>query len=68
MECSNEVALELLKGKTVNNAITKSHNKSTKVMADLIYSEDPYAYPVLAALIHNDSALGFEGDPSARIA
>lgn len=66
-ECSNLVAKELLKGKTVEIAVTRSHQKASDVVVDLIYSKEPFASPTLVALIHNDSALSFVGEESSRI-
>ena len=67
LECSNLVASQLLKGKTVKEAIEKSHEQTDKEIVDLIYSQEPFASPALAALIHNNSALDFKGNSSARI-
>lgn len=67
LECSNLVASQLLRRKTVKEAIEKSHEQTDKEIVDLIYSQEPFASAALAALIHNDSALDFEGKPSARI-
>ena len=67
LECSNLVASQLLRGKTVKEAVEKSHKQTDKEIVDLIYSQEPFASPALAALIHNDSALDFKGNSSARI-
>lgn len=67
MECSNLVGSHLLKGKTVKEAVNKSHEKAADMIIDLIYSKEPFASPALAALSRNDSALDFKGDSSAKI-
>ncbi len=67
MECSNIIVKELLKGKTVREAIDKSHDKSADEILRLIYSKEPLAPASLQAIIANDSALDFEGNPSVKI-
>lgn len=67
IECSNVVIKELLKGKTVAEAVDKSHQHSEKTVMEMIYSKEPLASPALSALIANDSALDYEGDSNARI-
>ncbi|MBI2147049.1 hypothetical protein HYU19_01070 [Candidatus Woesearchaeota archaeon] len=67
LECSNLVAEELIKGKTVKEAIKKSHEKSADYILNLIYSKDPLAVASLQALVANDEALGFEGEGMARL-
>ncbi len=66
LECSNQVVLELLKNKEVKEAVDKSHEQAEKLMDDLVYSEDPFAPAVLQAIVYNDSALGFVGNPKAK--
>ena len=67
IECSNTVATELLETKTVQEAVGKSHQHSAKTIMDLIYSKEPLASPALAALVANDDALDYKGNPNARI-
>lgn len=47
MECSNIVAIELIKGKTVKEAVKKSHERADELMDELIYSKEPYASATL---------------------
>ncbi len=67
MECSNSIVYELLKGKTVKEAVAKSHERAAELIVELIYSKEYYSSPTLAALIHNDAALDFEGSHSVSI-
>ncbi len=67
MENSNLVAEELIKGKTVKEAVDKAHEHAAKIIIDLVFSEDPYKSPALAAILNNDAALDYEGEASARI-
>lgn len=67
LECSNAVIEELLKGKTVAEAIDISHQKAVDYILDLIQSKEPLAIASLRAVIANDAALGFHGDASATI-
>ena len=67
MECSNSVVLELLKNKTVEEAVLKSHEISERMMVDLIYSPEPFASATLQSVIHNDSSLDFKGKGAVRI-
>jgi len=67
LECSNVVAEELIKGKTVEEAVKRSHEKSVDYILKLIYSNEPLAIASLQALVANDSALDFKGIPSATI-
>ena len=66
-ECSNVIAEELIKGKTVDEAVRKSHEKSADSILELIYSKEPLAAASLQAVVTNDLALGYEGIPSAKI-
>lgn len=65
MECSNVIASEIIKGKSVAEAVEKSHLETARKTEDYIYSEDPHASAILFALFHNDSSLGFCGDKEA---
>jgi hypothetical protein len=65
--CSNTVVYELLKKKTVKEAVDESHTKSAKEIQELIYSKEPLFSPALAALLMNDESLGYLGNPDARI-
>jgi hypothetical protein len=65
--CSNTVVHELLKQKTVKEAVEESHAHSAKEIRELIYSNEPLFSPALAALLMNDESLGFHGDPNTRI-
>ncbi len=67
LQCSNQVSLELLKGKTVEVSVQKSHELADKHIVDIIYSSEPYAGAALFALSHNDDNLGFEGEGNAVI-
>lgn len=67
LEGSNLIMTELLKGKTVGDAVKKSHDHASKTIMDLVYSKEPTASATLQALIANDSALGFAGDTKAKI-
>ena len=67
LECSNIIVGELVKGKTVGEAIKKSHEISANYILELIYSKEPLACASLAALIANDSALDFKGNSSVKI-
>lgn len=67
MENSNLVAEELIKGRTVEDAVGRAHEHAAKLILDLVFSDDPYKSPALAAVVNNDSALSFKGNPSATI-
>lgn len=67
LECSNVVFQELIKGKTVYEAVNRSHERAMELIGELIYSNDPLASPCLQALINNDDALGFVGNASATV-
>lgn len=67
IESSNVVIKELIKSKTVSEAVKKSHEKSADYILELIYSKEPLAGATLQALVVNDFSLDFEGDPSAKI-
>ncbi|MBI2137400.1 hypothetical protein HYU12_02680 [Candidatus Woesearchaeota archaeon] len=67
MANSNLVAEELIKGRTVKEAIDKAHEHAAKLILDLVFSDDPYKSPALAAIVNNDSVLNYEGEESARI-
>lgn len=67
LEGSNIIAERLLKKKTVKEAVSASHEHATEVILELISSRDPYTSPTLAAIVHNDSSLGFEGDSLAKL-
>jgi len=67
LEGSNVIIKELLKGKTVNDAVEKSHEHAARSITELIYSKEPLASPSLQAIVANDSALDFEGEASARV-
>ncbi|MEK6845764.1 MAG: hypothetical protein AABY26_03325 [Nanoarchaeota archaeon] len=65
MECSNLVAGEIIQGKSVAEAVEKSHLEMTRTAEKYIYSSDPHASAILFALVNNDLALGFCGDENA---
>ena len=67
IECSNIIVKELIKSKTVDEAIKKSHEKSADYILELVYSKEPLAIASLQAIIANDSTLDFEGGSSATI-
>lgn len=67
LECSNTIVEELIKGKTVDQAIQKSHERSADYILKLIYSKEPLAIASLQAIVANDTALDFEGISSAKI-
>ena len=56
-EASNAVALGLLKGKTVGEAMQAAHDKTDQRILDLVYSDHPAAETVLKALLMNDEGL-----------
>jgi hypothetical protein len=66
LEGSNLIIIELLKGKTVHQSIQKSHEHAEKSILELIYSKEPLARASLPALIANDAALGYEGNPETK--
>lgn len=66
-ECSNAIVSSLLKGKTVKQAIEKSHTLAVECIVELIYSKEPLAPATLQALVANDEALGYEGNDTATI-
>ncbi len=61
LDCSNIVMNELIKGKTVDEAVNKAHEFAADQILKLIYSEDPWFSATLRALIYNDKGLHFEG-------
>lgn len=67
LECSNIIVKELIKGKTVEEAVQKSHIKSAERILELIYSKEPTAFATLQAIVANDASLDFLGEPSATI-
>ena len=67
MENSNLVVEELIKGRTVKEAVGKAHEHAAKLILDLVFSDDPYKSPALAAIVNNDAYLAYEGEDSARI-
>ncbi len=67
MDSSNAVAKEIIKGKTVTQAIFKSNQLTADFMIELMHSSEPFAKATLYAMIVNDASLGFKGDPEARI-
>ena len=67
IETSNIVAEELIKGKTVEEAVAKAHDNAAKLISQIIFSNDPYKSPILQALINNDYFLAYEGNPLATI-
>ena len=67
LECSNIIAEELIKGKTVDEAIKRSHEIAADYILKLVYSKEPLAVASLQAVIANDAALDFEGSSSATI-
>ncbi|MBI5073278.1 hypothetical protein HZA99_05670 [Candidatus Woesearchaeota archaeon] len=67
LETSNIIVEELLKGKTVQEAVEKSHAKAADYILDLLFSKEPLASASLQALVANDAALDFKGNPLATI-
>lgn len=67
LECSNVIVKELIKGKTVKEAVQSSYKKSADWILKLIYSKEPLAPASLQAVVANDSALDFKGESSAKI-
>ncbi len=67
LEASNSIVEELLKGKTVQEAVDKSHTKAVDTILDLLFSKEPLASASLQALVANDAALDFKGNPNATI-
>lgn len=66
-EASNAVALGLLKGKSVEEAIQASHDKTDQKIMELVYSQSYGARNVLEALINNDEVLTHHGNGAATI-
>ena len=64
---SNIIVEELLKGKTVQESVEKSHAKSADYILDLLFSKEPLASASLQALVANDAALDFKGKSDAVI-
>lgn len=67
IECSNIVAVQLLHGRAVEDAVNRSHEFAAKNIVDLIYSKEPLMSAALPALVMNDRALSFEGDAAATL-
>ncbi len=67
LEGSNVIMKELLKGRTVDEAVRKSHEHAERSIMELIYSKEPLASPSLQAIVANDGALDFEGDAHASV-
>jgi hypothetical protein len=67
LECSDAVVYELIKGKSVHDAVEKSHKLAAAHIVNLMYSNDPFMSATLSALINNDTALGYHGDPHAKV-
>ncbi|MBN1645116.1 hypothetical protein JW851_03700 [Candidatus Woesearchaeota archaeon] len=65
--CSDIIIKQLLHGKSVKTAVNKSYELSAKYILDLVYSKEPLAAASLQAIVTNDSSLGFEGNPDARV-
>jgi len=67
LDASSLVLKELIRGKSVNDAITKSHEFASKEILKLIYSKEPLAIATLHALSNNDSLLDYEGNGDAKV-
>ncbi|MFA4887309.1 MAG: hypothetical protein WC595_03795 [Candidatus Nanoarchaeia archaeon] len=67
LESSNVVANELLKGKTVEEAVFASRKASADQILKLIYSKEPLAVASLQALMYNDMSLDFEGEAESKL-
>ncbi len=67
LEASNIIAISLLKGKTVKDAVNDSHEYAVKKILELIYSSDPWATMALQPLVVNDRLLAYEGNPDAKL-
>ncbi|MEK6921211.1 MAG: hypothetical protein AABX82_04970 [Nanoarchaeota archaeon] len=67
LEVSNAIAEELLKGRTVQEAVEKSHAKAADHILDLLFSKEPLASASLQALVANDTALDFKGNEDETI-
>ncbi len=67
LQVSNVIPEELLKGKTVQEAVEKSHAKAADYILDLLFSKEPLASASLQALVANDAALDFKGNSNATI-
>ncbi len=65
LEASNTVALKLLKGATVREAVNASKNRANKEILQMLTREEPYDSPALKALITNNFNLNFEGNADA---
>lgn len=67
MEASNAVAVTLLKGGTVEEAVDSSHRVAYKELKRLLFSKDPASKGVLYTVLANDDCLGVVGDVKATI-
>jgi hypothetical protein len=67
MEVSNLIALKLLKGSSVKETLEAVQNKTDGIVYNMIVKNDFYESATLQALLHNDTALGFEGSEDARV-
>lgn len=65
LQVSNLVALKLLKGATAQEAVEASRRKTDELILDMLRRHEPYDSPTLVALLSNDAAIGFAGDPAA---
>lgn len=67
LECSNVIVKELIKGKTVQEAIQRSHKLSIEYILKLLPSKEPLAPATLRAIMANDYVLDFEGNADSTI-
>ena len=67
LECSNNIVKDLIKNKTVNEAINNSHELTADYILKLIFSQELWAPATLQALIYNDKSLDYEGDKNAKV-
>lgn len=65
LEASNVVALKLLKGASVAEAVSASKRKANEAILGMLTREEPYDSPALKALISNNRLLDFEGEGTA---
>ena len=67
LETSNQIALKIIKGSTVAEAINASRTLANKFILKLVLSEELYDRAALRALIQNDYGIGFKGNENAKI-
>ncbi len=67
LDASNVVALKLLKGASVGEAVQAAKEKANDEIRHMLVREEPYDSPSLKALVINNILLGYEGDEKATV-